>query len=160
MKRYLALLLTRAQRTRTACALFTLTAFLLIPAGMEAKNTKVVTLPEAVRHQLATLPRYGVFDDLSFQVDGGTVTLTGEVTRPVVKGDAADAVRHVEGVTSVVNNIEVLPLSPNDDRIRMAVYRAIYGCPHPVCTLRSFGVTRNPHHCEKWCRAAGGRGCE
>lgn len=100
-------------------------ASLIIPA-MEAKSTKPVSLPEAVRHQLAMLPRYGVFDELAFQVDGSTVTLTGEVARPIVSEDAMDAVRHIEGVTHVVNKIEVLPLSPSDDQLRLALYNAIY----------------------------------
>jgi hyperosmotically inducible protein len=82
-----------------------------------------------VRHHLVTLPFYGVFDDLAFQVNGGTVTLLGAVTRPTLKSDAENAVKHIEGVTQVVNNIEVLPLSPNDDSIRRAVYRAIFGDP-------------------------------
>ena len=110
-------------------ALALLTVSLTIPAAMEAKPTKPVTLPEAIRHQLVMLPRYSVFDNLAFQVDGGTVTLTGEVTKPILKDDAAYAVKHVEGVTMVINNIEVLPLSPYDDRIRLAVYRAIYSAP-------------------------------
>jgi hyperosmotically inducible protein len=75
------------------------------------------------------LPYFGVFDDLGFNVNGGTVTLSGQVTRPTLKSDAANAVKHVEGVTNVVNNIEVLPLSPDDDNIRRATYRAIYGDP-------------------------------
>lgn len=82
-----------------------------------------------VRHQLVTLPFYNVFDDLAFRVDGGTVTLLGAVTQPVLKSDAERAVKRVEGVTQVVNNIEVLPLSPMDDQIRRAEYRAIYGDP-------------------------------
>ena len=80
-----------------------------------------------VRHQLLMLPYYGVFDDLGFNVNGSTVTLTGEVTRPTLKDDAGSAAKKVEGVTNVVNNIEVLPLSPTDDATRLAVYRAIYG---------------------------------
>jgi hyperosmotically inducible periplasmic protein len=84
-------------------------------------------IAQEVRHQLVTLPYYGVFDDLAFRVDGGTVTLLGEVTRPVLKSDAEAVVKKVEGVTQVVNNIEVLPLSPMDDQTRRAVYRAIYG---------------------------------
>ncbi len=80
-----------------------------------------------VRHQLVTLPYFGVFDDLGFTVNGGTVTLVGEVTRPTLKSDAGNVVKKVEGVTEVINNIEVLPLSPNDDRVRIAAYRAIYG---------------------------------
>ena len=84
---------------------------------------------QQIRHKLVTLPYYGVFDDLGFNVNGGTITLVGEVTRPVLKDDAGRAVKEVEGVTSVVNNIEVLPLSGNDDQIRRAVFRAIYGDP-------------------------------
>jgi len=101
----------------------------MVPGSVYAKTAKPVTLPEAIRHSLVMMPRYSVFDELKFQVDGGTVILSGEVTQPVVKGDAAYAVSHVEGVTNVINNIEVLPLSPNDDHIRLAVYRAIYGAP-------------------------------
>lgn len=82
-----------------------------------------------VRHQLLTLPYYGVFDDLAFRVDGGTVTLLGAVTQPVLKDDAENAVKHIEGVQKVTNKIEVLPLSPMDDQIRMAEFRAIYGDP-------------------------------
>ncbi len=86
-------------------------------------------IAKEVRHQLVTLPFYGVFDDLAFRVDGGTVTLLGTVTQPVLKSDAERAVKHVDGVTQVINNIEVLPLSPMDDQIRRAEYRAIYGDP-------------------------------
>jgi hyperosmotically inducible periplasmic protein len=82
-----------------------------------------------VRHQLLMLPYYGIFDDLAFRVDGSTVTLMGAVTRPTLKSDAENVTKRVEGVTRVVNNIEVLPLSPEDDRIRQAEYRAIYGDP-------------------------------
>lgn len=111
-------------------ALFVLmTVSLTIPGGLAAKSTKPVTLSEAVRHQLAMLPRYSVFDNLGFEVNGGTVTLTGEVARPIVKDDALKAVRQVEGVTMVIDRIEVLPLSPDDERLRRAVYRAIYGSP-------------------------------
>jgi hyperosmotically inducible protein len=82
-----------------------------------------------VRHQLVMLPYYGIFDDLGFFVAGGTVTLVGQVTRPTLKSDAQNVVKRVEGVTEVINNIEVLPPSPMDDQIRTAEYRAIYGDP-------------------------------
>ena len=83
-----------------------------------------------VRHELVMLPYYNIFDDLSFKVDpGGVVTLTGAVTNPTLKSDAGNVVKKVEGVTSVNNQIEVLPLSPNDWQIRRAVARAIYGYP-------------------------------
>jgi hyperosmotically inducible protein len=82
-----------------------------------------------VRHQLLMLPYYGIFDDLGFRVQGSTVELYGEVTRPVLKSDAQNVVKRVEGVTQVINNIEVLPVSPMDDQTRRAVARAIYGDP-------------------------------
>jgi hyperosmotically inducible periplasmic protein len=81
-----------------------------------------------VRHELVMLPFYGVFDNLSYKVDpDGTVTLLGQVSRPTLKSDAENVVKHIEGVEKVVNNIEVLPTSINDDRIRRTTYRAIYG---------------------------------
>ncbi|HEY2012249.1 MAG TPA: BON domain-containing protein [Bryobacteraceae bacterium] len=80
-----------------------------------------------VRHELVMLPYYGVFDNLGFRVNGGTVTLVGEVTRPTLKSDAGNVVKNIEGVEKVDNQIRVLPLSPMDDRIRLAEYRAIYG---------------------------------
>jgi hyperosmotically inducible periplasmic protein len=95
-----------------------------VPGG--ANESRVV---QEVRHRLVTLPYYGIFDDLAFRVDGDTVTLLGQVTQPVLKTDAERAVKGIEGVDKVVNEIEVLPLSPMDNQIRMAVYRAIYGDP-------------------------------
>ncbi len=86
-------------------------------------------LIKEVRHELTMLPYYSVFDDLSYKVEDGTVTLYGAVVRPTLKSDAENAVKKIEGVERVVNNIEVLPLSPNDDTIRRAVYRAIYSQP-------------------------------
>jgi hyperosmotically inducible periplasmic protein len=81
-----------------------------------------------VRHELVMLPYYGVFDNLSYKVEAdGTVTLMGQVARPTLKSDAENVVKRIEGVEKVVNNIEVLPTSINDDRIRRAVYRTIYG---------------------------------
>jgi hyperosmotically inducible periplasmic protein len=70
-----------------------------------------------------------VFDYIAFQVKGDTVTLQGEVTRPTLKSDAENVVKHIEGVQQVINNIEVLPPSPMDDQLRLALYRAIYGYP-------------------------------
>ena len=84
---------------------------------------------QEVRHKLVMLPYYSVFDDLAFSVNGNTVTLLGAVTRPVLKDDAARTVQSVEGVANVVNNIEVLPLSPMDDQLRRRVYQSIYGDP-------------------------------
>jgi hyperosmotically inducible protein len=88
-----------------------------------------VRLEKEVRHELVMLPYYDVFDNFEYKVDGNTVTLMGQVTRPNLKSDAEKAVRQIEGVERVDNRIEVLPLSPSDDQIRVAVYRAIYGTP-------------------------------
>jgi hyperosmotically inducible protein len=82
-----------------------------------------------VRHELLMLPYFGVFDYIVFKVDGYSVTLLGQVARPVLKSDAENAVKHIEGVEKVMNQIEVLPTSPMDDRLRMELYRAIYGFP-------------------------------
>lgn len=84
-------------------------------------------LEREVRHELVMLPYYSVFDNLAFKVDGGHVTLLGQVVRPTLKSDAEAVVRRVEGVEKITNNIEVLPLSSNDDRIRREVFRAVYG---------------------------------
>jgi hyperosmotically inducible periplasmic protein len=100
--------------------------------GPEAKAAQASRQPGSylereVRHELAMLPFYTVFDNLEFKVEGYRVELFGQVVRPTLKSDAEAVVRRIEGVGSVVNNIEVLPLSPEDDRIRLAEYRAIYG---------------------------------
>jgi len=81
-----------------------------------------------VHHELVMLPFYGVFDNLAYKVSpDGTVSLLGQVSRPTLKSDAENVVKRIEGVERVDNQIKVLPVSPNDDRIRRAVYRAIYG---------------------------------
>lgn len=87
------------------------------------------SLAKEVRHELVMLPYYGVFDNLAFRVNGNQVELYGQVTRPTLKSSAEQVVRQIEGVEKVTNNIEVLPVSPNDDRIRLEEYRAIYGHP-------------------------------
>jgi hyperosmotically inducible protein len=97
------------------------------------------SLEQRVRSELLKLPYYGVFDYLAFQIDGDQVTLSGYVNWPTLKTDAESAVRRVEGVSTVSSKIEVLPLSPNDDRIRIAAYRAIYG----HSTLARYQL--NPH---------------
>jgi len=86
-------------------------------------------LAKQVRHELVMLPWYSVFDNLAFRIDRDKVTLLGQVTRPVLKSDAEAVVKRIEGVSSVRNDIEVLPLSPMDDQLRRAVFRAIYGEP-------------------------------
>lgn len=82
-----------------------------------------------VRHELLMLPYFGVFDYIAYKVNGNTVTLIGEVVRPTLKSDAENVVKHIEGVEKVDNQIEVLPPSPMDDRLRLKLFRAIYGYP-------------------------------
>jgi BON domain-containing protein len=98
-------------------------------------------LGDAVRHELVMLPYYNIFDSLEYRVDdGGVVTLSGAVTQPVLKSDAEHAVKKIPGVTQVVNNIKVLPLSPMDNRIRAAEYRAIFG----FASLYRYAMGANP----------------
>lgn len=120
---------------RTA-AQYLVLAVLLAASGMAADANR---LAQRVRHQLAMVPYYSVFDNLTFEVEEATVTLRGQVTRPTLRSGAERVVERVAGVSGVVNEIEVLPVSSNDDRIRRAVFRAIYRQPwlsryaiHPV----------------------------
>jgi hyperosmotically inducible protein len=91
-------------------------------------QTGVDRIVKEVHHELVMLPFYGVFDNLMYKVSPeGTVTLLGEASRPTLNSDAERAVKEIEGVERVDNQIKVLPVSPNDDRIRRATYRKIYG---------------------------------
>jgi hyperosmotically inducible protein len=101
---------------------------LCVPALLVAQNQNSPAyqrLVKEVRHELVMLPYLGVFDNLEYKVDGSTVTLIGQVTRPTLKSDAENVVKKIEGVEKVDNQIEVLPLSADDDRIRRAVYMAL-----------------------------------
>jgi hyperosmotically inducible protein len=86
-------------------------------------------IEKQVRHELNMLPYGNVFDYMTFTVDNGRVTLTGEVTNPVLKSDANNVVKRIEGVEHVDNQIQVLPLSPMDDGLRVRLFRTIYGYP-------------------------------
>jgi hyperosmotically inducible periplasmic protein len=100
------------------------------PASSPAVSQKEQDrITREVRHELLMLPRFGVFDNIAYRVDGYTVTLLGQVVRPITKSDAEGAVKHIEGVEKVDNQIEVLPLSPMDDGLRRRLFRAIYGYP-------------------------------
>lgn len=107
--------------------LTTLSASWAFQAGSSERGQ--ARLEREVRHELVMLPYYSVFDHMAFRVDGNTVALVGQVTRPTLKTDAERVVKSIEGVEQVKNEIEVLPPSPEDDRIRLAVFRAIYGDP-------------------------------
>jgi hyperosmotically inducible periplasmic protein len=82
-----------------------------------------------VRHELLMLPYFGVFDYIAFKVEGSTVTLLGEVVRPTLKSDAENSIKRIEGVENIENQIEVLPPSSMDDRLRVRLFRAIYQYP-------------------------------
>jgi hyperosmotically inducible protein len=112
-------------RRLATLVLFFATAGLTFADHKDAKGYE--RFVREIRHELVMLPYYGVFDNLAYKVDGYNVTLMGQVTRPTLKSSAENVVKDIEGVEKVTNNIEVLPLSPNDDRIRLATYRAIYG---------------------------------
>jgi hyperosmotically inducible protein len=105
---------------------FAMLAILLIAGGTVLAKGRPRSLQQQIRHELVTLPYYGVFDNLAFKVDGGTVTLYGQVVRPTTKSDAEYRVARLNGVNRVINNIEVLPLSSFDDSIRQRTYRAVF----------------------------------
>jgi hyperosmotically inducible protein len=97
---------------------------MLMPAASKSASPK--PLAEQVRHELVTLPFFNVFDSLSYEINGNDVTLYGKVTRPTLRSSAENVVKRIPGVATVHNAIEVLPLSPFDDRLRLALYRSIY----------------------------------
>jgi hyperosmotically inducible periplasmic protein len=120
-------------KTMAGIGLLTLLS-MLPPSLVVAQSTKQdrvrSRLSEEVRKQLILLPNYGVFDNLTYEIKGiDTVILTGQVTRPNLKSDAENAISKIEAIGKVENRIEVLPLSPNDDRIRIATFQAIYSKP-------------------------------
>jgi hyperosmotically inducible protein len=114
---------------------FLMTAALFTSAAL-ASNKGFTNVPrtdeelaKAVRHEILMYPRYTLWDDISFRVNNGSVELMGAVNQPYKKDDIGRAVQHIAGVASVTNEIKVLPLSPNDDRIRLQVARAIFRDP-------------------------------
>ena len=98
-----------------------------VAAQKEVPPQAVERIQKEVRHEVLMLPYFDVFDNIAFKVDGDTVTLFGQVTRPTVKTDVERVVKTIEGVEKVDNQIEVLPVSPSDDRLRLRLFRAIYG---------------------------------
>ena len=110
-----------------------LVSFVALVAFTSATAQTNPRLVREIRHELVTLPYYGVFDWLQYEVRGnGEVVLRGQVVRPSTRSDAEGRVKEIDGVTSVTNQIETLPLSPNDDRLRVALYRQIYGYNSPL----------------------------
>jgi len=138
---------------RRSAVLLTLAAFLSASPliGLSAQSTPAPKPPQSddrypsplsreIHHQILVLPFYSVFDSINFTVEGGKVTLTGQVVRRTLKEHAEAAVKSIEGVTVVVNQIEVLPVSPSDDDLRNAIYRVIYEDP----TLARYAIQNIP----------------
>jgi hyperosmotically inducible protein len=134
-----------AARTMVALALATLMvgAYTASAATTQDQVVDQQRLSKDVRHALVMLPWYGVFDNLEYTMNGSEVVLSGQVVQPVTKYDAEKSVKHVEGVTHVVNNITVLPLSRFDDQIRRAEYRSIFS--EPQLSRYSMGAVPSIH---------------
>jgi osmotically-inducible protein OsmY len=118
-------------RVKSLISLATLLSLFCWSAASQAQNSarSEERIIREVRHELLMLPYYNVFDNIAFKVNDATVTLLGQVTRPVLKSDAENAVKHIEGVERVDNQIEVLPPSSMDDQIRLRLFRTIYSDP-------------------------------
>ena len=106
------------------------------PTYSPKAQTRIV---KEVRHQILMLPDFGVFDNIAFKLNGYDVTLLGQVSNPLLKSEAERVVERIEGVERVENRIEVLPPSPNDDRLRRGVFNAIYR----YGPLQHYGVGSN-----------------
>lgn len=125
--------------TSIGCAVL----FVSLPAAAQEHRWAGRTLNDLewrIHEELAMVPFHGVFDTLRFEVDGKTVTLSGQVVRETVKTTAERAIKRLDGVDQVVNQIEVLPSSRRDDAVRMSVYRAIYAKP----PLEKYGTRAMP----------------
>src|SRR6187455_3359552 len=114
----------------------------LLPAYAATTTTQpeLERTQRASRKELLTMPFLSIFDNLSYRVDGDTVHLYGQVVRPTLKSQAEKRVAHLEGITKVDNQIEVLPLSPFDNQIRFAVARAVYG----QSSMNRYALGANP----------------
>jgi hyperosmotically inducible protein len=106
----------------------------------KSEDNRSSSLSREIHHQILVLPFYSVFDSIDFTLEGRKVTLTGQVLRHTLRENAEGAVKNIEGVTVVVNHIEVLPTSPTDDDLRRAVYRSLYEDP----TLARYAVQNMP----------------
>jgi hyperosmotically inducible periplasmic protein len=153
--------MTRRSTSRTGAIAFCLALSVCLARAQEEAGTvpsadqqQVLRIAKEVRKQIVTLPQYGVFDNIHFGIKGSdTVVLMGQASRPTLKSGAEKVVSKIEGVKTVDNQIEVLPNSPNDDRIRAAVYAAIYSFP----ALQKYTSNRGrPRGGPSVARAAGG----
>jgi len=126
-------------RTLVLCLGMAASAFSFATQSAMASDGGTERITKAVRHELNMIPYVNVFDYLAFTVDDKTVTLTGEVTNPVIKSEAANVVKKIEGVEQVNNQIQVLPVSPMDEGLRFRLFRTIYGYP----SLERYGMGVN-----------------
>lgn len=122
------------------------------PAAAEAQQQKILKIAKDIHKAIVTLPQYGVFDNINYGIKGSTVILRGEASRPVLKSSAENVTKKIEGVSEVQNEIEVLPLSPNDDKIRGGVYASIYR----HAPLQKYTSNRGPRGGPSVARMAGG----
>ena len=122
-------------------------------ASSDANQQAVLKMAQEVRKQIVMQPQYGVFDNIHFAIQGDTVILRGQASRPTLKSGIENSVKRIDGVKKVTNEIEVLPLSPNDDRLRAAVYRSIYSSP---ALQRYTGNRGSVNRMPSVARAAGG----
>lgn len=132
--------MTQTIQRMTVALLLAGASVLSTQAAVPAAGTADERINRSIRRELVTMPFLSVFDNLSFRVDGDTVHLYGHVTRPTLKAQAAKLAAQVEGIQHVDNQVEVLPLSPFDDRLRVAVARAVYGQP----ALNRYAMGTNP----------------
>jgi hyperosmotically inducible periplasmic protein len=110
-------------------------------AMSDAQQQAVLRIAKEVRKQILTQPLYGVFDNIHFAIKGAdTVILRGQASRPILKSTIENSVKKIEGVQTVTNEIEVLPVSPMDDGIRARVYASIYSYP----VLQKYTSNRGP----------------
>jgi hyperosmotically inducible protein len=126
----------------TTLLLFTGLALAQAPDAIGDRSRERIV--KSVRKEILSLPYYGPFDWITYQVNGTTVTLNGATVRPTIKSSAENVVKKIEGVESVVNNIEVLPLGSNDDQIRLQVYNAIMS--HTTMTRYAIRGANSPIH--------------
>ena len=123
---HLASIRRRARPRRAALVFFFGAAFAVV-AFAQQKDARTRRVEIEVQNELLNLPYYGIFDILAFKIEpGGTVRLLGQVVRPTLKTDAERRLKGISGIETIINDIEVLPVSPGDDRIRLAIARNIY----------------------------------
>jgi hyperosmotically inducible protein len=119
---------------------FLMTATMLAGTGIALANSGDTDIAKSLTHELRMYTRYTIWDDVNFRVANGQVELNGAVNQPFKKADMGRIAQRVAGVTTVKNNIKVLPLSPFDDGLRLRVARAIYGDP----VMQRYAMNPNP----------------